>query len=540
MSVQPSITIRRQIVEVDVQGHALDALGLHHRIAALCRDMLPAALEAALGPIDAGDVHLSVERLELDVSVTSVESLETDFIHGVQQGVEELLQKQAVLAGGLARRSAGEAVDEAFLEFLRTGRLPWWFALPAGVALEDDFVATWQGSSAGMAQRRAHLLRQAFADPVARHRAAAQFSDGFLSAILGAMASDPAATMQAVGGLRDPAAVREAWVAALAAASTGDPEAGVPDETPAGPSTSSGHGASPDAPSRTAPGPATSPEHEARGSGHSDVRMGSPNQGREPGIGPSLTEGTPDVLGEAGSPDLSISSGNPHQSANPAAASHSPSEPEGVGARQVPGEPEPLPWASGVSTDPLHAPASDLSPAPRPLATSDTTELREGILVDLAGLALLYPFLPRFLEALGASTQHHVTDPDRSVCLLHLLATGERVAPEHRVTFAKVLCGVPLDAVVRADVGITDAEVEEAEALLAAAISHWGALGNTSPDGLRAEFLMRPGLLVLDADEHWLLRVEPATSDILLGVLPWTVSMIGLPWLERPLRVEWG
>lgn len=210
MSVQPSITIRRQIVEVDVQGHALDALGLHHRIAALCRDMLPAALEAALGPIDAGDVHLSVERLELDVSVTSVESLETDFIHGVQQGVEELLQKQAVLAGGLARRSAGEAVDEAFLEFLRTGRLPWWFALPAGVALEDDFVATWQGSSAGMAQRRAHLLRQAFADPVARHRAAAQFSDGFLSAILGAMASDPAATMQAVGGLRDPAAVREA------------------------------------------------------------------------------------------------------------------------------------------------------------------------------------------------------------------------------------------------------------------------------------------------------------------------------------------
>ena len=98
---------------------------------------------------------------------------------------------------------------------------------------------------------------------------------------------------------------------------------------------------------------------------------------------------------------------------------------------------------------------------------------------------------------------------------------------------------MPLDEPVEADVGLTDAETEEAIALLDAAIGHWEALRGTSPDALRGEFLMRPGMLAVDADGDWLLRVEARTVDILLDQLPWGISLVKLPWMDRLLRVEW-
>ena len=102
-----------------------------------------------------------------------------------------------------------------------------------------------------------------------------------------------------------------------------------------------------------------------------------------------------------------------------------------------------------------------------------------------------------------------------------------------------MLCGVGLDEPIEADVGLTDAETEEAVALLDAALGHWGALGSSAPDALRGEFLMRPGTLSVNADGDWLLRVEERTVDILLDQLPWGVSLIKLPWMDRLLRVAW-
>ncbi len=132
-----------------------------------------------------------------------------------------------------------------------------------------------------------------------------------------------------------------------------------------------------------------------------------------------------------------------------------------------------------------------------------------------------------------------LVDPDRALALLHHLATGELVAPEHQVTLAKVLCGVPSDRPSEADVGLTPAETAEATALLEAAIGHWDALRGTSPDALRAEFLQRRGVLAETPDGDWLLRVEARTVDILLDQLPWGLSSFRLPWMHRLMMVEW-
>ena len=85
---------------------------------------------------------------------------------------------------------------------------------------------------------------------------------------------------------------------------------------------------------------------------------------------------------------------------------------------------------------------------------------------------------------------------------------------------------------------LTAEEEEEATALLTAVIRHWDALGDTSIDGLRGTFLVRPGKLTQRGLDSVLL-VEGRSFDILLDRLPWGIGMIQLPWMEKMLWVEW-
>jgi Contractile injection system tape measure protein len=171
---------------------------------------------------------------------------------------------------------------------------------------------------------------------------------------------------------------------------------------------------------------------------------------------------------------------------------------------------------------------------------TDTDEWYEGIFIDCAGLVLLHPFLPQFFNALGIATEDTLLQPDRAVCLLHYLATGQTIAPEYELILAKVLCNIPLETPVESDVLLTTNEQEEAIAVLEAVVDHWAALGNTSADGLRGTFLVRSGKISLRADGDWLLQVETKSFDILLEQLPWGIGMIKLPWMERMLWVEWN
>jgi hypothetical protein len=182
------------------------------------------------------------------------------------------------------------------------------------------------------------------------------------------------------------------------------------------------------------------------------------------------------------------------------------------------------------------------TPATTPRSTRDEARPRidfdEGIHVNCAGIVLLHPFLPRLFEGVGIARDGKLLQPERAVWLLHYLATGQRIAPEYDLLVPKLLCNVPPETPVDARVELTAAEDEEAAALLAAVIGHWDALGDTSADGLRGTFLVRPGTLSRrDGDD--LLRVEAQSFDVLLDRLPWSVGMIQLPWMEKLLWVEW-
>lgn len=475
------VSIRRQVLDVDLHGTEADGLALQRCLPRVCAEVLSPAIEAALGPMDPGDGHVSLDRIAIDVTLSSLERLETELVDAVRRALREHLRehpRRRVVAapdnaaaaadadaqpGDVRHRTAAETVDAALCTFLRTGRLPWSFRLPPGRTLEQVALAAWGGERGHHGPPRAsrERLRTALALPEARDRLVLQFGTGFTMAVLRSLSPDVAALVARIERAVGDAPAHGAFTRQLRVVAV---EAAV---------------------ARCLPRPST------------------------------LVQAAWSALTPVGRASRAL-----------AAALESA-----------------WPGSTDAITEQIVVPAAE--PAPVRQVARDggraTPEIGDsgGLLVDCAGIVLLHPFLPQFFAGLGLTAGDDLREPGRALCLLHHLATGERTAPEHRTTLAKALCGLPLDRPVEADVGLTDAETAEADALLQAVIRHWEALRNSSPDALRAEFLQRPGVLSDSPDGDWLLRVENRTADILLDQLPWGCSPVWLPWMGRMMMVEW-
>lgn len=222
------------------------------------------------------------------------------------------------------------------------------------------------------------------------------------------------------------------------------------------------------------------------------------------------------------------------------------------------GEAEALEWARvesvGQSMTQGARGAADLADSPAnatvapekgPKSKSDN-QAAPGLPVAACGLVLLHPYLPRLFAGLGwIADEHPVGQPlppavlPPAAALLHWLATGRDEPYEFELSLIKVLLGLRPDDPLPVGGGrVDDAMREEGEALLAAAIAHWPALGQTSIAGLRISFLQRAGLLY-PAPDGWLLRPQSETYDLLLDRLPWGISLIRLGWMRGCLHTEW-
>jgi hypothetical protein len=172
-----------------------------------------------------------------------------------------------------------------------------------------------------------------------------------------------------------------------------------------------------------------------------------------------------------------------------------------------------------------------------------STEADEGWQAADAGLVLLHPFLPSFFNEVGMLAAGERRLPEavlpRAAALLHWLMSGRHELHELELTIIKLLVGLePTSTLLVAGGLLSDTDRAEADALLEAVVTHWSALGKTSIDALRGSFLRRPGLLRRN-ERGWQLQVEPQSFDMLLGKLPWSISIVKLPWMERPIFTEW-
>lgn len=474
--------IGRQIVEVALLGTEADGLDLQRRLGRICADAVTPSLERTLALLGPPEGRLVIDRLEIDLGILSWDGLARELPEAVAREVTTFLSRPAAPpeplgepAADIRHRTERQAVAEALLTFLRTGRLPWSYRVPAGRHLSDEVLAAWAPDAGGApsAAFRAELAGILAAE-TPRRRLLRQFPPSFRRALLRELSAATAAAVDrcldiagigadrpasvtgvslAAGLLRE--ALWEAVFGGLATGVTPDPARllavawrSVPVDTP----------------------------------GRADLLYAI-----------EATEGIDLAAGPVPAPTAAITH----------------------------------------TTTPGTTAAEDTAPGTTSSGRPAADNHQDGEYVVNAGVVLLHPFLPRFFETLGVADGDRLLQPDRALCLLHHLATGETSAPEYDLSMAKVLCEVPREEPVTVlELGAHD--LAEADVLLRAAIGHWDVLRGTGPDGLRGTFLTRAGNL-----HDRLLRIETQSFDILLDQLPWGLSMIQLPWMSRLLLVEW-
>lgn len=189
----------------------------------------------------------------------------------------------------------------------------------------------------------------------------------------------------------------------------------------------------------------------------------------------------------------------------------------------------------------------EISPADSRLdqAEEKKTQLEDDTIAEwiyMAGIILLHPYIPRFLNACGIDTSTDRIVPqqmDRAAALLSYLAKGEERVAEYELELVKLLLGLELDDDLPLAEGmISERDRQEANSLLESFISHWSQLKGTSIAGLRQAYLSRTGLLKKQ-DNAWLLTIERTGIDVLLDSLPFSYSIIKFPWMPQPINVEW-
>jgi hypothetical protein len=163
--------------------------------------------------------------------------------------------------------------------------------------------------------------------------------------------------------------------------------------------------------------------------------------------------------------------------------------------------------------------------------------------IDIAGLALILPYLPMFfnkMDLLDGTVFKNSEAQEKGIQLLHYLATGRvDLSPDYDLFFEKWLCHYPIGMPTNRHNALNKNEILEADALLNAVIGNWTSLGTCSINGLRETFFKRQGKLSVRDDGHWQLTIERKTVDILLDRLPWSIGIIRLNWLKNLLFVEW-
>jgi len=178
-----------------------------------------------------------------------------------------------------------------------------------------------------------------------------------------------------------------------------------------------------------------------------------------------------------------------------------------------------------------------------PLNSANDTQKETGLFIGNAGLVLLTPFFSQLFQALGWTENHAWKSPDfqhQAVRLLDYLAKAPTDSQEYDWPLNKLLCGVPLETVIEPEPPLTSETLETADELLKAVIGYWTVLKNTSAAGLRQLFLQREGRLRQPpGGNDWYLLVARKTEDVLLERIPWSFSVIRLPWMESILFVEW-
>lgn len=161
--------------------------------------------------------------------------------------------------------------------------------------------------------------------------------------------------------------------------------------------------------------------------------------------------------------------------------------------------------------------------------------------IEGVGLVLLHPFLQELFRDRNLWEERQWRSEKSIQYALHILAYlvyGEESVKEHQLLMQKILVGMEPDTLLHFNISLQEQDKQACIELLEAVIGHWKALRNTSPQGLRSNFLQRNGKVEI-RDNEYMLYIENKAEDILLSHLPWGYGIIKLPWMRQILKVNW-
>ncbi|OHU84956.1 MULTISPECIES: contractile injection system tape measure protein [Pseudoalteromonas] len=161
--------------------------------------------------------------------------------------------------------------------------------------------------------------------------------------------------------------------------------------------------------------------------------------------------------------------------------------------------------------------------------------------VPNAGLVLIQSFIPHLFERLGLVSDDKFVSEQKQRAAVHylqFLVTGQSATEEHHLILNKLMCGYGVTQPVEAGVTLSQSDIDTIHSLIEAVCNYWPAIGKTSVDGFRGNWLVRNGTLT-EAQDHWDLIVEKRVYDILISRSPLSYSIVKLPWMEKPIYVTW-
>ena len=175
------------------------------------------------------------------------------------------------------------------------------------------------------------------------------------------------------------------------------------------------------------------------------------------------------------------------------------------------------------------------------ISNQNDTVQEESLFVDGAGVILMHPFLQTFFDHLGLLKDNrfeNYEDHAKAVYLLFYVITGRKEAKEFELVFSKFLLNYHVESPLLPLDKFPEEWNIQCQKMLEAVIRNWAALKNTSIEGLRSTFFERQGKIT-KVESGYKLQIEKKGVDVLLEYLPWSVSVVSLPWLPDPIFVEW-
>jgi len=166
---------------------------------------------------------------------------------------------------------------------------------------------------------------------------------------------------------------------------------------------------------------------------------------------------------------------------------------------------------------------------------------QDGIYIQNAGLVILWPFLKHYfttLKLVGDDAFLSVKKKERAVLLLQHIVNGDAKFPEQQLALNKLLCGLPLHHPVANSLKLTKKDISETDKLILAAMDKWQAIGKISIQGFRSSFLIREGRLKI-TDTGFTLTISRNAYDLLIDRLPWSISLIKYKWMDKMIQVDW-